>query len=398
MKKRRRNRHHEKEPRGTVFEAVQAENAVRGNEEGSPSTPLANDLFSMSTLRHDDISRSNLSTGLVAPLGQPPGLSVPESDTVAEPTPDMDTIASFAMPAVYADAPPSLGHRLREGRVARGLTLEDVASRLRLQSRLVQALEADDYSSIEHAIYLKGYLASYARLVDLSPEAIAPALAESRPVPPPLVATGQISHSRYLYERYSVPAVYLLLTGLIVGPSVWLATHGGLDQNITRLTPLDTPAETTIAVPPPPIIAPAVSSTHGGDGDRIGTAAAVPAIKPADQPLMASLAPFSVSTPNIASVEPAASPPGSHQLELKLSQASWVEITAADGRKLEYGLIMAGSSRRYDSAQPLSVRLGNAEGAQVEIDGKPVEIAPFIRANVARFRAFGTDGPVSSAE
>ena len=41
---------------------------------------------------------------------------------------------------------------------------------------------------------------------------------------------------------------------------------------------------------------------------------------------------------------------------------------------------------------PLSVRLGNAEGAEVGVDGKAIDLAPFRRANVARLRVFGPDG------
>lgn len=312
-------------------------------------------------------------------------------------------------PAVHVDARPSLGRCLRESRETRGFTIEEVAGRLHMRTRLVQALEADDYSHIEHAIYLKGYLASYARLVGLPADTIAPTLAENRPAPPPLVATGKISRSRYLYERYSVPAVYLLLTGLIVGPSVWLATHGGLEQNIARLTPLDTPAETTAVAIPPSVgsasglagesVAPADQATSSEVEDHVGTNVAVPGSKPIDKPLMASLAPFSMSTPGAAPAEPSSLPVvGIHRLEIKLSEASWVEIVANDGSKLEYGLLVAGTTRNYDSAKPLSVRLGNSSGAEVTIDGRPIDIAPYRRANVAHFRVSGADGAVSAIE
>ncbi len=100
------------------------------------------------------------------------------------------------------------------------------------------------------------------------------------------------------------------------------------------------------------------------------------------------MAPFppAAAAPSEANV---ASVPGEHRLRLELGEPSWVEITAADGTKLEYGLLPAGSVRSYHSAQALEVRLGNVNGATVEIDGKAADLAPFRRANVAHFRLVG---------
>jgi hypothetical protein len=39
------------------------------------------------------------------------------------------------------------------------------------------------------------------------------------------------------------------------------------------------------------------------------------------------------------------------------------------------------------------VRLGNADAADVTVDGKTLDLAPFRRANVARLSVFGADAP-----
>jgi cytoskeleton protein RodZ len=83
---------------------------------------------------------------------------------------------------------------------------------------------------------------------------------------------------------------------------------------------------------------------------------------------------------------PAVPAAGEHSVSLTLEQASWVEVVAADGSRLEYGLLPAGTSKTWSSAQPLEVRIGNAGGAQVSIDGQPVVLDAYRRANVARFR------------
>jgi len=84
-------------------------------------------------------------------------------------------------------------------------------------------------------------------------------------------------------------------------------------------------------------------------------------------------------------------------VSLNISAASWVEVTGKDGSRMEYGLLPAGSSKTYRSDQPLDVRIGNASGAQLSIDGKAVALSDFQHANVARFRVLIEDGKASAA-
>lgn len=298
---------------------------------------------------------------------------------------------------------PSFGQRLRTAREAKGLSRSDIAQRLRLPLRLIGRLEEDNYAGMEEGVYLRGYLSSYARLVGV-PTVAAETIASQHTHAAPLVATGKVSRSRYLIDRYSVSATYLILTGLIVVPAVWLATHGGLEQNLARTTPLDSPA-TTIQIPAQTPIDSTATETAAADTAHNATTdtAAPPADTTAsvastdapkqEQPVVASMTPFTTQ-PAAPAQDAAASHVGNgaHSMSLKLTEASWVEILATDGSKLEYGILPAGAERTYSSDKPISVRLGNAEGAEVKVDGKTVDLAPFRHANVARLRVFGENG------
>jgi cytoskeleton protein RodZ len=302
----------------------------------------------------------------------------------------------------------SLGQRLRAGREARGWSRADVAARLKLPLNLVAKLESDDYEGLTEGVFLRGYLGSYARLVEVPVEEVA-SIAQAHSRPAPLVATGTISRSRYLFDRYSVSATYLVLTAIIVVPAVWLATHGGLEQNLARTTPLDPPANVIVplhsgapdaAGSNPAETAPterAIAST-ATDGTAESTAAPPAPVEQA--PVIASMTPFTT-----APALPPAEPPkpaddavgsGAHTLQLKLSQASWVEILGTNGQRLEYGTLTAGSERSYRSDSPLSVRLGNVQGAEVRSDGKLIDLAPFQRGNVVHVKLF--EGSASRVE
>jgi cytoskeleton protein RodZ len=87
-----------------------------------------------------------------------------------------------------------------------------------------------------------------------------------------------------------------------------------------------------------------------------------------------------------------AGPGNEHTLTLTLDAPSWVEITDADGKQLEYSLLPAGTRRSYDTRQALNVRIGNADGTEVTLDGKPLALEAFRRANVAHLHIGFQDG------
>jgi cytoskeletal protein RodZ len=57
----------------------------------------------------------------------------------------------------------SIGAKLRNARIARGLTLEDVATSTCIRPDKLAALEADDYSPFPSMAYCRGFLAMYGK-------------------------------------------------------------------------------------------------------------------------------------------------------------------------------------------------------------------------------------------
>jgi cytoskeleton protein RodZ len=295
-------------------------------------------------------------------------------------------------------AQPSFGSRLRAAREARGLDLEACANALRLPVRVLRKLELDQYDGTDSKVYLGSYIAKYGRHLGINDASIQLEVDRIRQVDAPLVTSGGISHSRFLFDRYATAATYVVLTLVIAVPTLWFGVKSTLDRDITHLAPLDA--------------APVAQQEQAGTNTPAMVAAdrarqpaapvqAAAADTASEQPLLASMAPF----PSLASdTRPAVPAPpaamvaasGGHQLELTLSAPSWVEVTRADGTRLEYGLLPAGSHAVYHSDQPLNVSIGNVGGAQVAIDGQAVGMDDFRRANVAHFRVQVQDGKASA--
>ncbi|MBB6183216.1 helix-turn-helix domain-containing protein [Oleiagrimonas soli] len=288
-------------------------------------------------------------------------------------------------------------------RESRHLALSDCARDLHLPVRLLQKLERDDYEGIDYSVYLRSYLCKYATYLGMDRERVDAQLERLQPRQPELVATQQLSVWQRGLNRYSSAATYVVLTAVIVAPLIWLGLNGVLKRDIARLAPLD-------AAPVSAQSTELVGAESGTTAQTVSATPVVPAVTdqassaaPAnsEKPLMASMAPFSAMEAAKAKAESADAPVAATapqastdtKLTLNLQNDSWVEITDADGKRLEYGLLPAGTRKSYHSAGTLDVRIGNADGASVAVDGKALSLVKFRRANVAHFTV-ADDGEV----
>ncbi|MFZ2235460.1 MAG: RodZ domain-containing protein [Dokdonella sp.] len=292
---------------------------------------------------------------------------------------------------------PSLGQQLRAGRERLALSVPDVSARLKLSQRIVTSMEEDKVGASDDGVFLRGYLLSYARLVGLPADVIHDVVRDfTRPVP--LIATGTTPKSRYLLDRWSVSATYLILTGLIVGPTVWLAmTHGSIEHQLVDTTPLDRAGQV--------VVADSAQDRTGRDASGELTSAeasstmvltSTPSAVESTEPVKASLAPFS----GMSTVE-TANPPvvmAANRVVLSTSEPCWVEVLKPDGSRVEYGVLPAGTERSYDGDTALTIRIGNVAGTRLVVDGDTVDLATLSRGNVAHLRLFGDETTVARVE
>lgn len=63
-----------------------------------------------------------------------------------------------------------IGHILREARENKGLSLEDVQAKTRINTRFLAALESGEYEALPTAVHVRGFLRNYARFLGLEPQ------------------------------------------------------------------------------------------------------------------------------------------------------------------------------------------------------------------------------------
>lgn len=260
-----------------------------------------------------------------------------------------------------------IGQRLRAAREKCGLSQEQAGQQLRLPVAIIEAMEREDWQRLGAPIYVRSYLGSYLRLLDLPQELLQPVVA---PAPTPaLVPMTSRSRLRRTLDKSLRNVVYLVMTAVLVVPVVLVARHY---QNADR--PL------SLTLEPDASVLPALGSVQ----DPAGTVALpAPSVEPASpEPVMASMAPVPNKAPT---PEVPAAVAGQDGLVLRFSGQSWLEVNDPQGRRLERALLDAGAERRYADGEVGYITLGNAAAVEVLHDGRPVNLEPFRAANVARF-------------
>lgn len=80
-------------------------------------------------------------------------------------------ISSVENTGIENTSPPfaGVGKTLREAREQLGMSVSDVANRIKFATRQIEFLEAEDYAQLPEAAFVRGFVRSYARLLALDP-------------------------------------------------------------------------------------------------------------------------------------------------------------------------------------------------------------------------------------
>lgn len=272
------------------------------------------------------------------------------------------------------------GTQLREAREALGLTQADICRQLHLESRIVAAIEADDYRNLPPRTFVIGYLRNYARQVNLPAEAI---IADYErlgftPQPVRLDATREKKPEHRSDKAVRITS-YLLALAVIVLLAVWWQYQENTEpqsqpQPLESALPDEPPEE-----PAPPAIAPAVPSAPVVSPEATaGQATAEPT-----QPAQVTSKPLAENVNKPA--PPVAASLDSATMQLRFESDSWVEINDANGKRLFFATGKAGEVKTLKGPAPFDVVLGNAPGVKIEYNGSPFDLKPYTRGTTASF-------------
>lgn len=294
---------------------------------------------------------------------------------------------------------PSAGRMLVEARERLGLSIPDVARQLRLSTRQIEALEADDYASLPGKTFLRGFIRNYARLLQLDPE---PLLAGSQQDAQPkdqaiAVPTSRIEfggkhrflpfsdRSRRPWPKFTIAIAVaaLLLSWGVYELIQWQP------QPSPRGEPAKAASETTLTLPlPQPQAETAASPAESPAPKQDAEPVPLPLPAPAGEAAEPTPAPVQAAAPTSAPVQAAAPEPtaaaGGKRLNFVFDGDSWVEVRDKSGKIIYSQLNLKGSQQSIRGTPPFALVVGNAARVKLFYNDKPVDLAPHTKVDVAR--------------
>ncbi|WP_162805700.1 RodZ domain-containing protein [Sporosarcina sp. PTS2304] len=255
-----------------------------------------------------------------------------------------------------------LGSRLKEARIAKGLTLDDLQNETKIQKRYLAGIEEEDFTSMPGAFYIRVFIKQYAEAVDVDAEEMLAIYQEEygnaiqeqhQKVTPPVLqrSSAGLQTSAKLQEMLPKIIVALFIVVILV-ISYLLLRDKSLDPNVDSdpLNPNNAIIENPTEQPKPsesvkeePVQKLQLDSTSGES-----------------------------STFTLANTE-----------ELKLvvttSGDSWISVTDEQGEERMPGpgarVMLAGESVEIDAsnAEKIRIRVGNYSVAELVVNGQKID-------------------------
>lgn len=274
-------------------------------------------------------------------------------------------------PSVATERP---GARLRAAREAAGLSVDDVAQQLKLAPRQVRALEEESFEELPGRTFSRGFMRNYARLLNLDVQDLLAQLPET--VQAPLQAQSLRATATTIAElptgkpartglaRWLIP---LVLVTCVIGAAAYEWYRNGFT--------IASDSYQKATATPRKLAAVAVSQLPNPLASTVPVQPAT-----AEASVSAGSSASEATSPNAAAALAETEAP----LILTYTGPSWTEVHDRSGQVVVSRLVAQGSVESVRGSAPFELTLGNADAVSVTYLGKPVDLTPFTRQNVAR--------------
>ena len=256
------------------------------------------------------------------------------------------------------------GEKLHKTREEMGLSQEDVAEKLNLQMKTINALESDNFDALPEPIFVYGYLRAYAKLLGISASPLIAAydqLGYSEPELSSVYKEKPAPNRADMMFRNTSLSMVLVFAFLMV--LWWYSFEPGVEE--------------------PLVVA--------ESGTELAEIAGVQIDNGEVRVLRRDIMDGESSSEAVASINEMTekNPPASSAeaiMMLSFEGDSWVDISDADGNRLVYDLMREGRTKVVRGKAPFEIYLGNASVVKVEYNGEPFDLQPHVNGNLVRFK------------
>lgn len=259
----------------------------------------------------------------------------------------------------------TVGKRLQCAREAMQLSVEDVSNALHVTPTYVNLIEKNQFQKLPAAIFTRGYIKSYARLVNLPiDEMMTLYFQQTGDVPIESFIRPAVNEYGVSMRRHALKwAIGMVLVVLLLPTLGWWYAHRDNIETVTIAS-----NETTLSV---------VESVTPSEINENKTSAAImvtPSVTEADSKVDIAVSeevtpvPTQVPTPGVEKKI------NSGTLQIKFSGKSWVQVKNIDGVTLHDAEHQGGDKISIDGKSPLYVWVKNAKAVTLLFNDEPVKI------------------------
>ncbi|MGE5645173.1 MAG: RodZ domain-containing protein [Acidobacteriota bacterium] len=257
----------------------------------------------------------------------------------------------------------SIGDRLRQERLRRGLDIDRLAEQTKINPSMLEAIEADDLEKLPGSFFTRSFVRQYARALGLDEEEFEPELkrltAAEEPEPeviaeetfPPAAAVHVGPRTRDRRPLGALIAFLLIVAACSGIYALWQKTHATAPAGHEKTPPV------VVIHPPEPVPA---------------TSAPAPVEEPKPQ-------------------QPVAAPVGNAPIRIQMHATgeAWVRVVV-DGQAVYSGILNPDETKSFEGQSSANVRVGDPAALQVTWNEKPVgEIGPPGRPRTVQFTPEG---------
>ena len=294
------------------------------------------------------------------------------------------------------------GALLRDAREAAGLHIAALAVALKVPVAKLEALEADNFSALPDMVFVRALASSVCRTLKIDPQAVLALLPQGEG---PRLSAGDVGlnapvkgfagrSSAAPFKGAGTRSFVWAVGLLLIGAALMMFLPRGLDADLSAL--LKQPETTTKIPMPTGNVAQEISVAVGAE-QRVPSAAPAPAPAAAAAAaaaagvgvaLPAGIASHPIVLPSVEASAPSSAPAAdapSGVLAFKARSESWIQVRDAAGALVLQRNLAPNELVSVSGVLPLAVVIGRADATEVFVRGKPYDIGPVSRENVARF-------------
>ncbi|MFA0380158.1 RodZ domain-containing protein [Vibrio sp. 10N.222.54.A3] len=283
------------------------------------------------------------------------------------------------------------GTLLKNKRESLGLTQKQISDRLKLRVTLIQQIEENQFESDQVATFMRGYIRSYAKYVNLDEKVVLSALhhagdaqhQEQEMLSFSRKTKTEKHNSRIMILTWSIFAV---IAGI---SSLWWWQNQQQDTLSQSLANTESSEELAVEES----LAPEFTSLEVIEAEQNEAGASVvedtsDAVTPADETpaqQATETEPTAEVAANAEAVEASTAPEAvANELVMQFSADCWIQVKDATGKTLSTGIKKAGQSLNLSGTAPYKVILGAPEGVSMTFASEPVDLSGYTSGKVAR--------------